>query len=199
MNSQFLPNVVTALSLHLAQPCLGPTIAIRRHVLDEIGGLRAFTDVLAEDHAIGKAVRQAGYEVAFASGSIGHVCFDSGAWATLTRQLRVARTIRFTEPMGYAGSVIVHPLALALVAALLGAGGAGVVMAGALACRLMLCLAVQRTFRLAPLPFWLIPLHDLAAFAVFVASFTGHGVTWRRYRYRVASDGTLLDQPSRAG
>src|SRR5262249_35354575 len=57
INTQFLPQVITALRLHLAQPCLGPTIAIRRRVLEEIGGLHAFTDVLAEDHAIGQAVR----------------------------------------------------------------------------------------------------------------------------------------------
>jgi ceramide glucosyltransferase len=199
MNTQFLPNVVTALSLNLAQPCLGPTIAIRRHVLDQIGGLHAFVDVLAEDHAIGKAVRDAGHAVAFASGSIGHVCFDTGASATLARQLRVARTIKCIDPVGYAGSVIVHPLALALVGALLGASGAGIAVAGALACRLALCLAVQRVFRLPPLPLWLLPLHDVAAFAIYLASFTGHRVTWRQYKYRVASDGTLLDQPSRAG
>ena len=112
------------LRLRLAEPCLGPTIAMRRSVLDEIGGLRAFADVLAEDHAIGKAVRQAGFEVAFAPGSIGHACFDSGSWPTLARQLRVARTIKFIDPIGYAGSVIVHPLALALLGMLLGASGA---------------------------------------------------------------------------
>jgi len=199
INTQFLPQVVAALRLHLAQPCLGPTIAIRRRTLDEIGGLRAFADVLAEDHAIGKAVRQAGFELAFASGSIGHVCFDSGTWAMLSRQLRVARTIKVVEPIGYTGTAIVHPFALALVAVLLGASGGVAAVAGALACRLVLCLAVQRAFRLPPQPFWLIPLHDLAAFAVYLASFTGSRVTWRQYKYRVASDGTLLDQPSRAG
>ena len=198
INAQFLPGVVTGLRLRLAEPCLGPTIAMRRSVLDEIGGLRAFADVLAEDHAIGKAVRQAGFEVAFAPGSIGHACFDSGSWPTLARQLRVARTIKFIDPIGYAGSVIVHPLALALLGMLLGASGAGVLMAGALVCRMVLCLAVQRVFRLPPQPFWLIPLHDLAAFAIYLMSFAGHGVIWRRYRYRVARDGTLLDQPSRA-
>jgi ceramide glucosyltransferase len=56
INTQFLPQVVTALRLRLAQPCLGPTIAMRRRTLDEIGGLHAFADVLAEDHAIGKTV-----------------------------------------------------------------------------------------------------------------------------------------------
>lgn len=199
INTQFLPQVVTALRLGLAQPCLGPTIAIRRRVLDEIGGLHAFADVLAEDHAIGRAVREAGFKVAFGASSIGHACFDSGAWAILLRQLRVARTIKFVEPIGYVGTVFAHPLALALVGALLGAGGGGVAVVGALACRLVLCLAVQRVFRLSPQPFWLLPLHDLAAFAIYLAGLAGSRVTWRRYTYRVASDGTLLDQPSRAG
>ena len=198
INANFLPQVVTALRMRLAQPCLGPTIAMRRHVLDQIGGLRGFTDVLAEDYVIGKAVREAGYDVVFASGSIGHVCCDTGAWATLARQRRVGRTIRVIDPVGYAGSVITHPFALAVVGALLGAGGAGIVMATALACRIALCLAVQRVFRLPPQPWWLIPLHDLAAFAVYVVSFAGTRVTWRGYKYRVASDGSLIERPSRA-
>jgi ceramide glucosyltransferase len=201
INTQFLPQVVAALRLRLAQPCLGPTIAIRRQTLDRIGGLQAFTDVLAEDHAIGKAVREAGLDVAFGPGSIGHVCFDSGTSAMLGRQLRVARTIKVVDPIGYAGTALAHPFALALVGALLGAGGGGTVavMAGALACRMVLCLAVQRAFRLPPQPFWLVPLHDLVAFAVYLASFAGNRVIWRRYKYRVASDGTLVEQPSRAG
>ena len=198
INTQFLPQVITALRLRLAQPCLGPTIAMRRQVLEEIGGLHALVDVLAEDHVLGKAVRDAGYEVAFAPGSIGHVCFDSGTSSMLARQLRVARTIKFVEPIGYAGTVVANPSALALVGALLGASGAIVLMAGALACRMVLCLAVQRAFRLPRQPLWLVPLHDLAAFAIYLASFTGSRVTWRRYKYRVASDGTLLEQPSRA-
>jgi len=199
INSQFLPGAVAALRFRLAQPCLGTTIAMRRRILDEIGGLHAFADVLAEDHAIGKAVREAGHEVAFAPGSIGHVCFDSDPWAALARQLRVARTIRFIDPLGYAGSAIVHPFALAVVGALLGASNAGAVMAAALASRIALCLAVQRAFRLPPQPLWLIPLHDLAAFAIYLVGHAGSRVIWRRYRYRVASDGRLVDQPSRAG
>ena len=117
----------------------------------------------------------------------------------LSRQLRIARTIKFIDPIGYAGTAIAHPFALALVGALLGASGAGAVMLSALACRMLLCLAVQRAFRLPPQPSWLIPLHDLTAFGVYLASFAGSRVTWRGYKYRVASDGTLIEQASRAG
>jgi ceramide glucosyltransferase len=199
INTHFLPQVVAALRLRLAWPCLGPTIAIRRRILNEIGGLRAFADVLAEDYAIGKAVRDAGLQVAFASGSIGHVCVESRTWATLARELRVARTLKVIHPIGYAGTALAHPFALALVGALLGASGAGAVMASALACRMVLCLAVQRAFRLPPQASWLIPLYDLAAFAIYLASFVGSRVTWRRYKYRVANDGTLAEQSTRAG
>jgi len=199
INTHFLPQVVAAVSFRLAQPCLGPTIAIRRQTLNEIGGLRAFTDVLAEDYAIGEAVRKAGLEIAFASGSIGHACFTNGIWAMLARELRIARTSKLIDPTGYTGTAILHPFALALVGTLLGASGAGAIMAGALACRLVLCVAVQRAFRLRPQPYWLIPLYDLAAFAIYLVSLVGSRVTWRRYKYRVASDGTLIERPTRAG
>jgi ceramide glucosyltransferase len=198
INTHFLPQVVTAVSFRLAQPCLGPTIAIRRQTLDEIGGLRAFTDVLAEDYAIGEAVRNAGLEVAFASGSIGHACFTNGIWAMFGRELRIARTTKLIDPMGYAGTALLHPFALALIGILLGASGAGAIMAVALACRMALCFAVQRTFRLPPQAYWLIPLYDVAAFAIYLVSFTGTRVTWRRYRYGVTSDGTLVERSARA-
>lgn len=48
---QFLPGVVTGLALKLARPCFGQTIAMRRAMLDAIGGLAQFAHHLAEDHA----------------------------------------------------------------------------------------------------------------------------------------------------
>ena len=56
----FLPNVVLGISLGLAAPCMGSTIALTRNVLDEIGGFAAFADYLADDYEIGRAVRGAG-------------------------------------------------------------------------------------------------------------------------------------------
>jgi ceramide glucosyltransferase len=199
INTQFLPQVVAALRLRLAQPCLGATIAIRRQVLAQIGGLRAFADVLAEDYAIGKAVREAGLEVALIPGSLGHACLDCETARMLSRELRVARTIKVIDPIGYAGTAIAHPFALASFGALLGGSGAGAALLGALACRIVLCLVVQRTFRLPTQPYWLLPLHDLAAFAIYVVSFAGSTVTWQGYKYRVANDGTMVEQVSRAG
>ncbi len=60
----FLPNVVTGVSLGLAKPCFGSTIALDRVVLDQIGGLQSFASVLADDYEIGRAVRAKGLRVA---------------------------------------------------------------------------------------------------------------------------------------
>ena len=76
INLQFLPQAVTAVSLGLAKPCCGATIALRRSTLDRIGGFGALADVLADDYAIGVAVRSAGYDVVTAPFLVGHQCFE---------------------------------------------------------------------------------------------------------------------------
>ena len=72
----FLPQAVTAVSLGLAKPCCGATIALRRSTLDRIGGFGALADILADDHAIGLAMRAAGYELVTAPFLVGHRCFE---------------------------------------------------------------------------------------------------------------------------
>jgi ceramide glucosyltransferase len=59
--------VVTGAALGAASgvPCVvGKSMALSRAALDAIGGFSAFLDVLAEDQAIGVAVRRAGFTVA---------------------------------------------------------------------------------------------------------------------------------------
>jgi ceramide glucosyltransferase len=192
INTHFLPNVVTALALRLAQPCFGSTIAISRSLLSRIGGLAAFADQLADDYEIGQAVRAAGHEVAIPAFTIGHACFHERLRGLLARELRAARTVRSIAPVGYAGAFVTHPFPLALAGALLGGEYALVVAAAALACRAVLCICAERAFRLPRQPYWLIPSRDLLSFGVYIWSFFGMRVQWRGSRYRVAADGSLL-------
>ena len=148
INSYFLPNIVVARSIGLAQPCFGATIALRRETLDDIGGFHAFADCLADDYAIGAAVRAAGYEVTIPSFSVGHVCFEQTAAELVRHQMRQSRTIRSIDPIGYAGAIITHPFALALLGALLGSPFGLLVAAFAVVCRTVLTIAVERAFGL---------------------------------------------------
>jgi ceramide glucosyltransferase len=199
INTWLLPQTVTALGLRAAHPCFGVTIAMRREMLDRIGGLHPFASVLADDYAIGAAVRQTGLELAVSRSLVGHVCPDCGAAATLSRLLRVARTIKLIEPVGYVGTILANPLALAFLALLLQARGAGAVVVFAVASRMILAICVQYAFGLPRQTYWLLPLHDLVAFAMYVVSFGGKTVTWRGYRYRVARDGTMIAEDAATG
>ena len=58
INTHFLPSVMVGMALGLAKPCFGSTIALKREVLERIGGFEAFADQLADDYAIGAAVRK---------------------------------------------------------------------------------------------------------------------------------------------
>jgi len=194
INTYFLSNVVVARSMGLAQPCFGATIALRRETLEEIGGFEAFADCLADDYEIGVAVRKAGYEVAIPPFSVGHVCFERTAGELVRHQIRQSRTIRTIDPAGYAGAIISHPFALSLIGAVLGSPLGLLVAALAVVCRTVQTIAVERAFALERQPHWLIPFRDLIAFTTFVSGFFGTTVSWRGSRYRVLSDGSVVQR-----
>jgi ceramide glucosyltransferase len=189
INTSFLPNVISGLKMGLARPCFGSTIAIRRQTLGTIGGLAAFADQLADDYAIGMAVRRLGV-VAIPGFTVGHACHEDRLASLWLHELRWARTVRAVDPIGFAGTIITHPLALALLGALFTAQALWVA-AGALACEFMLCLAVERRFKLPSHAYWMIPVRDLLSFTVYVSSFAGRTVHWRDQDYYVAQRGAL--------
>ena len=190
INLQFLPNVIAAVSLNAAHPCLGATIALHREVLAQIGGFRRFADELADDYAIGSAVRALGRKVVVSRFTVGHVCFERDFRALWGRQLRAARTIQAIDPVGYAGTIFMHPLALSVVAAILGVSGSFLLISAALICRLALCWAIERAIALPRHRYALIPVQDAIAFAIFLTSFFGREVEWRGKTFTVA-DGFL--------
>lgn len=192
INAHFLPSVILALTFGIARPCFGSTIALPRSVLKRIGGLRAFADCLHDDYAIGQQVRGVGYEVAVAPFSVGHLCQERSLAALMLNQLRTARTIKLIDPLGYAGSIIAHPTAFAVAAALLGGPYALSLLLLSLAGRLTVCLAAERAFSIPRQSYWLLPFYDALFIAVYVASFFGAHVTWRGERFRLNADGSLV-------
>ena len=193
INAQFLPHAIVAVSLGLAKPCFGATIALRRSVLDHIGGFTALADVLADDHAIGVGVRSAGYEVVTAPFLVGHHCFEEDFQQLFRHQIRVARTIKSIDPIAYAGTIVTHPWPFALLALLWGDPAAVMVTIAVLLARVTLCRCVEWRFGLPRQNYLLIPVHDLIAFAVYVTSFFGATVHWRGADYRVAANGSLIE------
>ncbi len=189
----FLPNVLIGLALGVARPCFGSTIALRRDTLAAIGGFEAFLDTLADDYAIGEAVRGLGMRIAIPPFVVVHGCSERTLGELFRHELRWARTLRAVTPWGYAGLVMTHALPFALLGAwLIGSTALGVgVIGSAIACRLVLQVQVDHTLRVSRSRWWLGPARDMLAFAVYVASFFVGAVDWRGQRYKVRADGTL--------
>lgn len=192
-NYHFLPSVVTGLALRLARPCFGQTIAIRRSTLEQIGGFTQFVHHLAEDHAIGAAVRRIGAKVAIPPFVVVHACGETSASKLFSHELRWSRTIRSINRAGHIGSTVLYPFALALLSMLLSGFSIDgwILVTSALCARLVLKMCCDRAMGHPGRDMWLLPIWDALSFGVFVVSFFSSRVVWRGFSFKVDRDGLL--------
>lgn len=193
MNTQFLGGVLVARMLEGMKFALGPTIAARKRVLDEIGGFDRLKDYLAEDFVMGKFAAERGYTVILSSCAIEHRIGGQGFAANIEHRLRWCRSTRRSRPYGYVGELFTMPLPLA---ALLTAWAPTMwpIAAVAVALRAASAWACAGWVLHDPLTarrWYLLPFQDLLAFAVWVAGFFGNTILWRGHRYYLKPDGTF--------
>jgi ceramide glucosyltransferase len=178
-------------------PCVvGKSMAITREALRAIGGFEAFTSVLAEDQAIGLAVREAGYRVTLSPVVVRNVVVRRTLRRALDRQVRWNK-IRYAMSKGcYAAELLLFPLPLAILAALAG-GLAGVAAApllpvAALALRVAQVAVLARATG-ARASLMLVPLLDVLQFGGQFVPYFDDTVTWRGYTARIGPKTVLLD------
>lgn len=190
---QFLPSVAVGVGLGLATPCMGSTIALSAETLQRIGGFSAFADQLADDYAIGAAVRALGLKSVVAPLIVVHQSSETTFGELVRHELRWARTIKGVDPAGYAGSGVMHAVPLALIAVILMAAApiSLAVLAAALICRFWMMSQAARAAGASRADWPLAPLRDILSLAVFLGSFFGRAVDWRGTRYRVDRQGEL--------
>lgn len=195
VDSHFLPGVMVGVRCNLTRPCFGATIALTRRSLAAVGGFEAFADCLADDFALGEAMRRIGEPVTVLPFAVGHVTSERSLAELWSHEVRWASTIRAVDPLGYVGWVVMHPLPLALMALALGGGTAALLLIlSAIGCRTLMVSTVERCFGQPPHSYWMIPLRDLLSFAVHVSGFVARGVSWRGRHYRMMSTGAQISE-----
>ena len=194
VNYHFLPNALVGHLVGATPGCFGSTMALRRETLDHLGGFEAFAQHLADDYALGTAVRGLGLDLALSPLLIDHVSNEPSAAAMWAHDLRWARTIRLLSPWGHAGTVVTHALPTALLAVALGTAGSRWLLLAAAAARLALAASIDVMLNVRPRRWPLVLVRDPLSFAVFVTSFLGRSVVWRGRRYRVSGTGLMTEQ-----
>jgi ceramide glucosyltransferase len=193
INFGFLPNALLADALGLGGGCFGATIALSRATLDRIGGFASLRDELADDRRLGDAVRARGLSVTLSRYVVEAQVHEPSLAALWRHELRWARTMRRMAPAGFAGSVVVHPVAIAVVAAVLSGFAAipCVLLGVTIALRSVAAVVIARRLGLATKRLWLLPLRDALSFAVYLASFVGRKVLWRDQSFAVEPTGRM--------
>ena len=193
INHSFMPQVLVGKLVGGPQGCFGATMALTRETLTRLGGFEAIVGRLADDYALGEAVRGLGLKLAMPPHFIETQVNEPDFLTFWRHELRWGRTVKGIEPVGYGASIITIPLlpAALLVPASGFAPWAVAVFAAVLAARMVYNAVVDRTLGLRFSPPWLIPVRDALSVAVLLASFCGTGVTWRAQTFRVDSDGHL--------
>lgn len=174
---------------------LGATIATTKTVLSEIGGLEPLVEYLGDDYELGARTAAAGYKVELA-GAIPETALPNYSfhefWA---HQMRWARNIKDRRPAQYVGLIVTFGLAWAVLAVLLNpyAWWTWLALVVTAATRLVAALVVGRGVLKDPRvvrDLWLLPLHDLVALLIWIASYGGNKVEWRGLKFKLR-DGKL--------
>jgi len=198
VNDQFSPSVLVAQTLEPLTYCFGATMAVRRAVLERIGGFGALAAHLGDDYMLGKLVSDAGHRVVLCPYIVHTGVAERGLRSLFAREVRWGRTIRASRPAGYAGSIVTHLLPLSIAFAALCArpiaGLATIAFAAML--RTLLHLESRKTFAPAiPASLALIPVRDALSVGVWCASYSGQRVAWHGDRYRINADGRMVGSP----
>lgn len=199
VNEQFIPSVLVALAIEPLAFCLGATMAVRRDVLEHIGGFSAIGGHIADDYLLGKLVARAGFRVELCDEIVHTAIAEADIRALWAHELRWARTIRRARPGGYAGSLFTFALPVSACYALCALNRSTGIAAVAAAAALRMLLHNETSAVFAPdLPRrpWLIPLRDALGIAIWVAGFFGDSAAWRGENLRLGERGEITEHRS---
>jgi ceramide glucosyltransferase len=194
VEDQFAPSVLVAATLGTLRFCLGATMAVRRRVLDAIGGIGALGAFLADDHKLGELVTAGGYAVHLSRYVVATTIPETNLPALWTHELRWARTTFTLARAGYVFSFLMFPVTLALLYLFVSRNaGLGIaLLALAVAMRVALHYVAARALAVPRTPAaWVAPLRDLLSFALWFTSLFGRSVRWRQAQIDVDGDGRM--------
>jgi ceramide glucosyltransferase len=106
-NAHFLPSTCVAARFEGVHFALGASIALRGEALSAAGGFEALLDRAADDYWLARRIEAAGFRLAWTPLVVEHVLQDDGWRGTLRRQLRWARVVRSSRPLGYFGQLAI--------------------------------------------------------------------------------------------
>jgi ceramide glucosyltransferase len=199
MSVEMTAGVLAADATEGTKFALGPTMATRREVLHQIGGVGILADYCSDDYLLGNYIADLGYRVLISRYVIDHVVLNRNFRDTILHQVRWMKSTRFSRPIGHIATVLTFAMPFGLLALagnlLLGNVTAGLALfLIAFLNRVILALATgcavvrdRNSLRYC----WLYPLRDFMGFCFWLASYVGTNIVWRGELYRLTPGGRM--------
>jgi ceramide glucosyltransferase len=202
MLSDFFPSILVARQLDGVKFALGTTIATTRSNLARFGGYESLENRPADDLLVGRLIAEQGQEVELLPYAVETVSDYASMRELLHKRLRWIVVMRHMRPAGHFGLIFTLglPWALAAVAVHPSVAVAVAYVGGYAALRALMTLLVgawglSRRNLFAKL--LLIPVWDLLAFVLWIASFTRSSIRWRDGHYQIRNGELVLVSPGK--
>ena len=199
MSIEMTSGVLAANLMEGMQFTLGPTMAVRRGCVNEMGGFGFLGPYCADDFVLGNQIAARGHEVVLSDHVIDHIVLNLSFAASVKHQVRWMKSTRFSRPKGHFGTA----LTFAVPFGLLSGFAAWSLHMPYLALAFILYVIVARAVMAAVVgktvvdehhllrTTLLYPLRDLMGFFYWAASYTSSKIVWRGRVYRLTEGGLM--------
>ncbi|BAY52048.1 putative glycosyltransferase [Thermostichus vulcanus NIES-2134] len=193
----FIPSVLVARRLDGGlRFAIGPTVLLRREVLEKIGGFEIALNRIGEDYQLGYAAWRAGYRVELSTYILDNDCGNDSLLSAVQRELRWSRSIRSNRGNQYFGMVFMFGTVYsALLWGLFPAPwtlGLFLTVQGIRWLQAVISILLMGTPQLL-LWLWLLPLRDVMSFLIWLGGCFGNRIYWRGRWLQVNRHGQLQE------
>ena len=115
MSVEMTSGVIVAEMLEGMRFALGPTMALRREVLQAVGGIGQLASYCSDDYVLGKKIFESGRLVVLSSHVIDHVALSRSLKGSIIHQVRWMKSTRFSRPKGHVGTGLTFAIPFGLL------------------------------------------------------------------------------------
>ncbi|MGA2448977.1 MAG: glycosyltransferase [Polyangiaceae bacterium] len=195
---------LVAMNAVAARPItVGKSMAMRRCDLARLGGFVRVGGVLAEDHALGRLVLDAGFSIMTSLDIVENRNLTGSLRRTIERHTRWSKTRRTLQPLGFFGEPLLMPIAISGLCFLLAPGPVmGVLFGISSVAQIGGAIYAVRVLRGRALRWWHAPLELVRTVVVLVCwaggAFGGGRIEWRGHHFKVKRGSVIVPVEGRS-
>ena len=196
INSDFIPSVIFAQVTGASNACLGPSIAIRKSTLQELGGLESLADYLVEDYELGRRVWTSGKKMVILPYVIDAVVDLSNWRQWWNHQVYWEQNTYLARPGAFIATILIRAVPFACLFAILQFGNPWglLVLLSTISIRLLTAgiTALELKDDEAIKSLHLLAFRDVVGLIFWLLAFTQRTVVWRGVEFKLTSNGKMV-------